>query len=333
MTRYTSERGVSGLDKDLEKRKSAPNINATDPHAKVEAKAILFMLENKYKVKISKKHHDEIITAIEERLSNFMTKSGPNSAPNSPNPGTHHENSVPEPGGKLNNTEEVKSPLPEVKTADSPKPEEDASLNLEKITALESYAEWRKMTISRKQAESLHQKADVLFDQEDFLDPHTKINPKKGISQLKKLSTETSDFALEFIVTANEAMLEPKAPPDRLAKTASDFVTGIQKVLYLSLSLAQHNKCHETVEKIVFSSLAVITQLPTKGELDTNCLEAATSLEAKVNNLFKIFIVLVLKLNFCFLRCWIQIYRRECLYPVMQSEYCLSSFCQQLLIL
>eukprot|EP01088_Endostelium_zonatum_P017527 TRINITY_DN51_c6_g1_i2.p1 TRINITY_DN51_c6_g1~~TRINITY_DN51_c6_g1_i2.p1 ORF type:complete len:672 (-),score=126.98 TRINITY_DN51_c6_g1_i2:112-2127(-) len=138
--------------------------------------------------------------------------------------------------------------------------------------------------MSKKQGTTAN-KPGATTDSDEFLNPHQKLDIKKAPQQLKSLSAALSDVGLEYIVTANEDMLDPSArPADKLKKAAEDFLQTINKILTVSLNMAQHYKVESTAEKLLVGELAYVTQQKPDGTLDPLSLEAASHQGFKLLN-------------------------------------------------
>eukprot|EP00005_Dracoamoeba_jomungandri_P000702 CAMPEP_0174257274 /NCGR_PEP_ID=MMETSP0439-20130205/6438_1 /TAXON_ID=0 /ORGANISM="Stereomyxa ramosa, Strain Chinc5" /LENGTH=993 /DNA_ID=CAMNT_0015340291 /DNA_START=75 /DNA_END=3056 /DNA_ORIENTATION=+ len=171
-------------------------------------------------------------------------------------------------------------------------------LELEKISALDSYSEWRKLTMTRRKANKTKSELmemdwdelELTEEKPDEADPkgkkkskkEKKVDPKKQQQQLKALATGIGDAALEFIVTANEHVLKPRNRRESLDETARQFYELIKKALILSLRMGKALGLPPIGSTIIHNSIQQIAEAKCRGELKEDCIDAASFIAARM---------------------------------------------------
>jgi hypothetical protein len=89
------------------------------------------------------------------------------------------------------------------------------------------------------------------------------------------------DAALEFIVTANEHVINPKGASESLEETSRMLYLILKKILLIAFALGRMSKVNNSTIKIIESGVKTISESRTRGVLEEDCVNAASTLAAK----------------------------------------------------
>jgi hypothetical protein len=90
------------------------------------------------------------------------------------------------------------------------------------------------------------------------------------------------DAALEFIVTANEHVINPRGATESLEDTSRMLYLVIKKILLIAFALGRMAKVNNATITIVETGAKSVAEQRTRGVLEEDCVDAASTLAAKM---------------------------------------------------
>jgi hypothetical protein len=90
------------------------------------------------------------------------------------------------------------------------------------------------------------------------------------------------DAALEFIVTANEHVINPRGATESLEDASRMLYLVIKKILLIAFAAGRMAKVNNATITIIEAGVKSVAEQRTRGVLEEDCVDAASTLAAKM---------------------------------------------------